>query len=89
MGFNRGTIDLVVAIMDGSLATHLNLVNEFRVVWWIYYGKLPKKLEDVKTEPMEMALPLLALGALAVIFGIWPALIPNLIEVFIEHLFHN
>lgn len=88
-GFNSGQVELIVAILAGSLATLLTLGYEFRALGRIYYGKLPKKLEDVKAVPMEMALPLLALGALAVIFGIWPALITNPIEVFIEHLFHH
>jgi formate hydrogenlyase subunit 3/multisubunit Na+/H+ antiporter MnhD subunit len=88
-GFNSGTVELIVAILAGSLATLLTLGYEFRAVWKIFYGKLPKKLEDVKSVPMEMALPLLALGALAVIFGIWPKLITDPIEVFIEHLFHH
>ena len=88
-GFNSGTTELIVAILAGSLATLLTLAYEFRAVWKIFYGKLPKKLEDVKAVPMEMALPLIALGALAIIFGIWPKLITDPIEVFIEHIFHH
>jgi formate hydrogenlyase subunit 3/multisubunit Na+/H+ antiporter MnhD subunit len=88
-GFNSGTLELVVAILAGSVATLITLGYEFRTVWRVFYGKLPKSLEDVTSVPMEMALPLIALGALSVIFGIWPALITNPIEVFIEHLFHH
>lgn len=88
-GFNSGTLELVVAILAGSVATLITLGYEFRTVWRVFYGKLPKSLEDVTSVPMEMALPLIALGALSVIFGLWPALITNPIEVFIEHLFHH
>ena len=88
-GFSSGQLELIVAILAGTVATLLTLGYEFRAVWKIFYGKLPKKLEDVKSVPLEMAIPLLALGALTIIFGIWPALITNPIEVFIEHLFHH
>lgn len=88
-GLHSGWLELMVAILAGSLATLLTLGYEFRAVWRIFYGKLPKRLEDVKAVPLEMALPLLALGALAVVFGVWPKLITNPIEVFIEHIFHH
>ncbi|MBT7914182.1 hypothetical protein HN588_09755, partial [Candidatus Bathyarchaeota archaeon] len=57
-------------------------------VWRIYYGELPEKFKDVTPIPKAMAITLIALSALSVIFGIWPALITNPIEVYIEHLFH-
>ena len=88
-GFETGTLELITAILAGSLATLITLGYEFRAIWTIYYGKLPDKLKEVKTVPMEMAVTLLALGALAIIFGLWPALITNPIEVFIEHIFHH
>ena len=87
-GFESGFMELFVAIMAGSLATLVTLGYEFRAVWRIYYGELPEKLKDVTPIPMVMAITLIALSALSVIFGIWPALITNPIEVYIEHLFH-
>jgi len=88
-GFETGSLELITAILAGSLATLITLGYEFRAIWAIYYGKLPDKLREVKAVPMEMAVTLLALGALAIIFGLWPALITNPIEVFIEHIFHH
>ncbi len=87
-GFETTIIELIVAILAGSLATLITLAYEFKTVWRIFYGKLPNELEGVTMVPPSMAVTLLALGALAIIFGIWPALFTNPIEVFIEHIFH-
>jgi NADH:ubiquinone oxidoreductase subunit 5 (subunit L)/multisubunit Na+/H+ antiporter MnhA subunit len=67
----------------------VTLAYEFRTVWRVYYGKLPEKLDSVAGVPMMMAVALIAMSALSVIFGIWPALITNPIEVFIAHIFHH
>ena len=87
-GFETTIIELIVAILAGSLATLITLAYEFKTVWRIFYGKLPNELKEVTMVPPSMAVTLLALGALAIIFGIWPALFTNPIEVFIEHIFH-
>jgi formate hydrogenlyase subunit 3/multisubunit Na+/H+ antiporter MnhD subunit len=88
-GFETGFMELFVAIMAGSLATLVTLGYEFRTIWRVYYGELPDKLKEVMPVPMTMAITLIALSALSVIFGVWPALITNPIEVYIEHLFHH
>jgi len=88
-GFESSWMELLVAILAGSLATMVTLAYEFKAVWQVYYGKLPEKLESVASVPTMMAVALIAMGALSVIFGIWPALITNPIEVFIEHIFHH
>jgi len=87
-GFESSWMELGVAILAGSLATLVTLAYEFRAVWRIYYGKLPEELKTVTTVPTMMAVALIAMSALTVIFGIWPALITIPIEVFIEHIFH-
>jgi len=88
-GFASGWLELIVAILAGSLATLVTLGYEFRTVWRIFYGKLPDNLKEVTSVPMTMAIALIAMGALSIIFGVWPALITNPIEVFIEHIFHH
>ena len=88
-GFETGFMELFVAIMAGSLATLVTLGYEFRAVWRIYYGELPENLKELVPVPKAMAITLIALSALSVIFGIWPALITNPIEVYIEHIFHH
>jgi formate hydrogenlyase subunit 3/multisubunit Na+/H+ antiporter MnhD subunit len=88
-GFESSWMELLVAILAGSLATLVTLAYEFRTVWRVYYGKLPKELDAVVNVPTMMAVALIAMSALSVIFGIWPALITNPIEVFIEHIFHH
>ncbi len=88
-GFETGTLELVIAILAGSLATLVTLGYEFKAIWTIYYGKLPEKLKEIKPVPMEMAVTLFALAALAIILGLWPAWITDPIEVFIEQIFHH
>ena len=85
----KPSLELLVAILAGSLDTVITLAYEFRTVWRVYYGNLPEALKDVKVVPKAMAVTLLALSALSIIYGIWPALITNPIEVFIEHIFHH
>ena len=88
-GFINSNLELAVAILAGSLATVITLAYEFRTVWRVYYGKLPEALKNIERVPLNMAAALLALSALSIIFGIWPALITNPIEVFIKHIFHH
>jgi NADH:ubiquinone oxidoreductase subunit 5 (subunit L)/multisubunit Na+/H+ antiporter MnhA subunit len=87
-GFESTALELTVAILAGSLATLITLAYEFRTIWRIFYGKLPEEFKEVIMVPTPMAITLIALGALAIIFGIWPALFTNPLEVFIEHIFH-
>lgn len=87
-GFETGFMELFVAIMAGTVATLVTLGYEFRTVWRIYYGELPEKLKDVIPVPKEMAISLIALSALTIIFGIWPALITIPLEVYIDQIFH-
>jgi NADH-quinone oxidoreductase subunit M len=87
-GFSTGSLELLVAILAGSLATLVTLGYEFRTVWRVYYGKLPDALKEVARVPDTMIVAFVALGALSIVFGIWPALFTNALDVFIEHLFH-
>jgi formate hydrogenlyase subunit 3/multisubunit Na+/H+ antiporter MnhD subunit len=87
-GFMHTNLELVIAILAATLATVITLAYEFRTVWRVFYGKLPESLKAIKTVPKPMAVALLALSALSILFGIWPALITNPIDVFIKHIFH-
>ncbi|MFP3952030.1 MAG: NuoM family protein [Candidatus Bathyarchaeia archaeon] len=87
-GLSHSTLEFIIAILAGSLATVITLGYEFNTVWRVFYGKLPDSLKSIKNVPINMAMALIALSALSLIFGIWPALITNPIEVFIHHIFH-
>jgi len=87
-GFASSGLELAVAILAGSLATVITLAYEFRTIWRIFYGKLPESLKGIKEIPINMAIALLSLSALSIVFGIWPSLFTNAIEVFIQHIFH-
>ena len=86
-GFQSSWLELSVAILAGTLATLITLGYEFRTVWRVFYGKLPDELKSVIDIPQTMMVTLIALSLLSIILGIWPSLITNPIEVFIEHIF--
>jgi NADH-quinone oxidoreductase subunit M len=86
-GFETTNMELIIAILAGSLATIITIAYEFRTVWRVFYGKIPEKLKEITTLPREMALTLLVLAALSILFGIWPKLITDPIEIFILNIF--
>ncbi|MBS7619864.1 NADH dehydrogenase [Candidatus Bathyarchaeota archaeon] len=87
-GFQNFGLELIIAIIAGTLATVITLAYEFRAIWRVYYGKLPSDIQKIKNIPATIAISLLMLSALSIIFGIWPALITNPLEEFIRHVFH-
>jgi formate hydrogenlyase subunit 3/multisubunit Na+/H+ antiporter MnhD subunit len=87
-GFQSSWPELTIAILAGTLATLITLGYEFRTVWRVFYGKLPDNLKSVLDIPRQMMIALVALSLLSIILGIWPALITNPIEAFIQQIFH-
>jgi NADH-quinone oxidoreductase subunit M len=87
-GLHSSNLELGIAILAGTLATLVTLGYEFRTIWRVYYGKLPENLKNIAGIPTTMAVALIALGALSIALGIWPASITEPIDVFIEHIFH-
>ena len=87
-GLQSSNLELGIAILAGTVSTLVTLGYEFRTVWRIFYGKLPENLKNITGIPTTMAVALIALGALSIALGIWPASITEPIDVFIEHLFH-
>jgi NADH:ubiquinone oxidoreductase subunit 5 (subunit L)/multisubunit Na+/H+ antiporter MnhA subunit len=64
----------------------ITLAYEFRTVWRVFYGKLPRQLQEIREVPLSMIVALLALSALSILFGIWPMIITKPLDVFFEHL---
>ncbi|MBN1682750.1 hypothetical protein JW865_04280 [Candidatus Bathyarchaeota archaeon] len=87
-GFDSTSLELIIAILAGSLATLITLGYEFRTIWRVFYGKLNLDLKSINNLPTYMAIALISLGALSIALGIWPAYITDPIEIFIEHIFH-
>jgi NADH-quinone oxidoreductase subunit M len=85
--FKSTWLEFLVAISAGTLATVITIGYEFSTIKRVFYGKLQDGLRGVKNVPLHMAVALLALGALSIVLGIWPSLITNPIEAYIEHLF--
>lgn len=86
-GFMSSPLELAVAILAATLSTAITLAYEFRTVWRVFYGTLPEYLRNIKEVPVTMIIALLALSSLSLIYGIWPAIITEPIEVYLEHLF--
>jgi len=68
------TVNLIIAII-GIFATFLTTVYTFWPVMRIFFGPLPKSLENVKEAPLSMTVPLLILAIVSFILGIYPDLI--------------
>jgi NADH-quinone oxidoreductase subunit M len=79
-------LEWIIAILAATVATIITVAYEFRTVWRVFYGKLPRQLQDIKQEPLSMIAALLALSSLLILFGIWPILITKPLDVFFEHL---
>ena len=68
------TVNLIIAII-GIFATFLTTVYTFWPVMRVFFGPLPKSLENVKEAPLSMTVPLLILAIVSFILGIYPDLI--------------
>ena len=68
------TINLIIAII-GIFATFLTTVYTFWPVMRVFFGPLPKSLENLKEAPLSMTVPLLILAIVSFILGIYPDLI--------------
>jgi NADH-quinone oxidoreductase subunit M len=71
MGVNM--IYLILAILAAS-SSILSASYMLRFFWRVFLGPHPEALEEVKESPRSMTIPMIALGILIVIFGIFPSL---------------
>jgi NADH-quinone oxidoreductase subunit M len=45
------------------------------LIWRVFFGATPKKLDNVKEESWLLCIPIVTLAAVAVVLGIWPDLV--------------
>jgi NADH-quinone oxidoreductase subunit M len=64
---------LILAILAAS-SSILSAAYMLRFFWRVFLGPHPEALEDVKESPRSMTIPMIVLGVLIVIFGIFPSL---------------
>ncbi len=64
---------LVITILAVS-SSILSAAYMLRFFWRVFLGPHPEELEDVKESPRSMTIPMIILGVLIVIFGIFPSL---------------
>jgi formate hydrogenlyase subunit 3/multisubunit Na+/H+ antiporter MnhD subunit len=58
-----------------------------RFFWKVFLGPHPNELEDVKESSNSMTIPMIILGVLIVIFGIFPGLALDVIVPAIQGIF--
>lgn len=76
--FKQGTYGTTVGLMVamiGIFATFLTTVYTFWPVMRVFFGPLPKSLENVKEAPLSMTVPLLILALVSFLFGVYPDLV--------------
>jgi len=71
LGINYGFLILTLLAVSGSILTAAYMLRFF---WRVFLGPHPEELEDVKEVPRSMTIPMIILGVLIVIFGIFPSL---------------
>ena len=64
---------LVITLLAVS-SSILSAAYMLRFFWRVFLGPHPEELEDVKESPRSMTIPMIVLGVLIVIFGIFPSL---------------
>jgi len=64
---------LLLAIIAAS-SSILSAAYMLRFFWRVFLGAHPESLEEVKESPRSMTIPMVILGVLIVIFGIFPSL---------------
>jgi len=70
-GVNMGFLLLTILAVSSSI---LSAAYMLRFFWRVFLGPHPEELEDVKESPRSMTVPMIILGILIVIFGIFPSL---------------
>ncbi|MGY5872293.1 MAG: NADH-quinone oxidoreductase subunit M [Candidatus Thorarchaeota archaeon] len=70
-GVNLGFLILTLLAVSSSI---LSAAYMLRFFWRVFLGPHPEELEDVKESPRSMTIPMIILGVLIVIFGIFPGL---------------
>lgn len=68
---NIGFLLLSILAVSSSI---LSAAYMLRFFWRVFLGPHPDELEDVKESPSSMTIPMIVLGVLIVIFGIFPSL---------------
>ncbi len=79
------TIKLPIAIL-GILATALTAAYTFWPMRRIFFGPLPDDAGDIKDPPLAMTIPLLLLGVISLLLGIYPKMIMDLFTPYVEGL---
>jgi len=71
LGVDMPFLILTILAVSSSI---LSAAYMLRFFWRVFLGPHPDDLEDVKESPRSMTIPMIVLGVLIVIFGIFPSL---------------
>ncbi|MCD6235729.1 MAG: NADH-quinone oxidoreductase subunit M [Thaumarchaeota archaeon] len=70
-GFHGSAMGLLIALI-GIFATFLTAVYTFWPIKRMFFGPAPENLNNIKRAPLLMTIPLLVLGIISVIMGVYP-----------------
>ncbi|MFW9912343.1 MAG: NuoM family protein [Candidatus Thorarchaeota archaeon] len=92
-GFQRAIVDsalvsmpfLIIAVIAAT-SSILSAGYMMRFFWRVFLGPHPDELEDVKESSNSMTIPMIILGILIAIFGIFPGLALNVIVPAVANL---
>jgi NADH-quinone oxidoreductase subunit M len=84
-GFMSSGLELIVAVC-ATIAGILTISYEFWAIRRIFHGPLPNHLRNIKESPFTMSIPLFILSVIAIVLGVWPAIVTDPLEVAIGQL---
>ncbi len=70
-GVNNAFLLLTIFAVSSTI---LSAAYMLRFFWRVFLGPHPEELADVQESPRSMTIPMIILGVLIVIFGIFPSL---------------
>ncbi|MBF0280119.1 MAG: hypothetical protein HQM13_20135 [SAR324 cluster bacterium] len=74
----------MIFVSVAILSTLLTLVYTFLVGIRIFFGPLKMNSEHIKDPPLTMSLPILALAAMAIVLGLYPAPVLNFFSMVVK-----
>jgi NADH-quinone oxidoreductase subunit M len=93
-GFERAVVGFTIASWPFLILTILAVSSSIlsagymlRFFWKVFLGPHPDELEDVKESSNSMTIPMIILGVLIVIFGIFPGLALDVIVPAVQGIF--
>lgn len=83
-GALNASMDQLIVAVASIIMTALTIGYSLWTVRRIFFGPLPDNLREVKEAPALMLVPMIAFAALAILIGIYPALVTDYLLPFVK-----